>query len=161
MQNSFKDKVLQAEKLEDKINELKEKFDIIKGELERSNNCLLFLQCKSFSIDPNLINYVGTKKDVYNKIQNLLYNAEKLFSNFNLQIGNFRNIVFCLAKEEDITLEELALKLNCSNKDVFSILCKQGHINKENYLKLCNHFSLNAKCRRYWRYCNELLVGVQ
>jgi len=115
-----------------------------------------FLKENNYTIDSKLEVDFNNKKIDMNNLISLLEVKSKLFNNLcdELNPGNFRNVVYCLCKEEGTTLEQLAENLNCSS-ETFVKLVRHGEINKGNYKKLCNYFELDPSYHLFIRYCEE------
>lgn len=155
----FSDKI----KRYDELEILKEKLEISlmlkQKEHVQAVSVLNYLKKYAFPIDSKLLDHVEEKGIEYIQSQDLLKECDqemdKLYD--DLIPGNFRNVIYCMAREKNIDLEKLAEDLNCSSKNCLKInLCRNGYISKDDYLKICKYFGLNEKSRRYIRYCDEI-----
>lgn len=138
---SFKDQVKEWEVLFDEIHTMKIK-------LKNLKECLI----NSFLINDNFSAALNKAKKEYIDLENIFDNKTNRLE--ELYPGNFRNVIYSLAKEENITLDELAIKLNLQNKYVLKNLCcgPSYNIDEKSYLKVCKYFNLNEKNRWYRKY---------
>lgn len=150
----YSEKIRKYDELEIKSEKLRKELSLIGEEYKQASNVIKFLKIKSFIVDTNLTKYATNVEEKYKQVlkttDTVLESMDEL-KDHGLIPGSFRHIIFSLCKEIGKTLDELAIELKCPNKDTINILCKDGYIDKESYIKVCRYFNLNEKSKRYIR----------
>lgn len=118
----------------------------VKGYHE-ATNVVRYLKENSYLIDPLLAEYVNKQEKSVQEWTNVANDINQLRD--EIHPGRFRHVVYALASEIGLSLEELAKRLNCGNENTFVDLCEKGSINKPDYQKLCNYFGLDGEL---WEY---------
>lgn len=154
----FKQKLLYYIKLEKEIEDIRDRYmKEIKKNIEPLN-VYKWLEKNGYIIDPSLKELAVTINNRLLDIKKTLKDKEQEYRKLtdeSIPIKNLRDVVFCLCKEENISLEQLAQILN-SEKDTFINLCENGKIDKKNYIKVCDYFGLDPDYPYFLFYCKEL-----
>jgi hypothetical protein len=158
--NGFKKKLKDHIKVERELNLLRNMYDEELKNKRQLLNVHDWLKENNYEIDVRLEQEYLMMKNELIKIETIIKENTLLYDKLGEELGNpknLRHVVWCLCKEENITLEQLA-KILETEEDTFIQLCHNGFINKENYVKLCNYFELDMNNPRYIRYCHELTL---
>lgn len=143
----YREKLHEYQELLGRQKILNQKYQQEIKEYHEAVNVVQYLEKNTYLVDPMLANYVSTQEKLVQEWKSVANDINQLRD--EIHPGRLRHVVYALASEIGLSLEELAEELNCSHKKVLADLCEKGSINKPDYQKLCNHFGLEGEL---WEY---------